>query len=191
MRYFVLLFIFIASGCTSTQRLIVNQDAPLNRLGIHLTFAQELPSELKSSFLEHLDYAIMKHNANSRSKFQLYQTNSTDSSALHMHVSALKLVSKKEQGTAVAVSMIGFAMPFVMVSAGSPFYLAFWYFPKTQSLVQLSLSGEIEGQPGQRIERVHYNSGFLRNPMVQIEKHSAKFQDFVARTVKEIERAYY
>ncbi len=99
-------------------------------------------------------------------------------------------MSKNEQVVGVVASAVGLSLPFIMISAGSPIYVFFYYFPKDVSVADVSLSDDINAIPEGFVKRNFFNSGFLRSYEKQVSKHGDKFGYFLSVLTKELENSY-
>jgi hypothetical protein len=101
----------------------------------------------------------------------------------------VQLVTKQQQTAGVIVSLIGFSIPFVMVASGSRFYLVFWYFPRSSSISEITLSEDINGMRTKTIQRLVTAPGFLKTPERQVVKHGKHFSKALNRLLQELERS--
>ena len=83
---------------------------------------------------------------------------------------------------------MGFSLPFVMISGGAPFYVAFWYFPKAKSMTEFSLSPDINGSPQAKSQFLLESPGFLKSPENQINTHVEYFGRFIGNLVSQVEK---
>lgn len=188
--YLFIVIVLLTSSC-SAPKLAFKPRIQTNQLGIYLEDSDVVPKDIQRKFQEELDDYILEYNSNPNSQFRLQRsTDPAGSTQINLKLQGTKLVTNGQQAAAVTVSAIGLSLPFVMVAAGSQFYIFFYYFPKDISVFNTSLSSDISDESITSLNKTHYNSGFLRSEEKQIEKHTEKFDKFMGALMKELEKDY-
>ena len=186
-RWLVFLLVtFFLVGCSS-QKLVLKKGITLDTLRISLVFTPEVPDQIAAELDLQLSNFIIRHNAASK-KMKILQVDGQEISDLQIRVLASALVTEQQQTAGVVVSMLGLSLPFIMASAGSEFVIFFWYFPKVNSVMELSLDPELNGGP---LNPIHVNlssPGFLKKPERQVAKHGIYFNDYLGRLVNGLQK---
>lgn len=183
----ILLCLLFLAGCVP-QRLQLSH-SEFETLNIRLEINPNIDPGVQAIFQEKLDLFIMEYNSRAP-LFYLHESNLQNEATLTIQIAENKLVSQNEQVVGVVASVVGLSLPFVMISAGSPIYVGFYYFPKDVSVAAISLSDDINALPAGFVQRNIVNSGFLRSYEKQVSKHGDKFEFFLATLVKELEDSY-
>ncbi len=196
MKKTLLLVIFsiltvFSSGCRKLPVYHLQREAVIQELGICLKYQSDtlVPYAIRTRFDHTLNRFIENYNAGNHS-FRLTTCQNPEQMSLRLTIYETRLVSSEKQAAGVFVSLLGFATPFILAGAGSPFIVTFWYFPKDMSAVENSLSEDLRA--GSSLKSFAYvsNSGFLRSPQKQVIKHTEAFEQFLLYHVNEVEKAY-
>lgn len=169
----------------STSRLAINKNSKVTEIGISLNYDAVLPS-VKSNIEENVDVFISEYNSSSK-RLKLHRSINSDSSSLIVNVLGTRLVTPQQQTTGAIVSLIGLSLPFVMVAAGSEFYIFFYYFPRVVSVTDFSLSSDINGSEVSPIQYKIVSPGFLKSEEKQVKKHGPRFKKHLFRVMKDLE----
>lgn len=184
---FICICLLLLAGC-APQRLQLSH-SQFETLNIRLELNPNIDPGVQAVFQEKVDYFIEDYNSR-YPVFYLTNNDFQNETTLTIHIAQNKLVSQNEQVIGVVASAVGLSLPFIMVSAGSPIYVFFYYFPKDVSQADVLLSDDINGIPEGFVQRNFLNSGFLRSYEKQVSKHGDKFNDFLSILVKELEKSY-
>lgn len=179
--------VLLLSACT-TPVIVVKKNVDIQQLGIYLKADDPNLSFIAGDLHRAVDDFILRHNANSRRKFDVYKAEAKDSASLRVAVLTTKLVSPGQQVVGVVASAVGLSLPFVIASAGAPIIFGFYYFPRVRSLTELSVSPDLAVGNGAPRMFVYSSPGFLKSPERQIVKHGVYFNDFLKALVTQIER---
>jgi len=182
---FVLISFFLV-GCSS-QKLILKRGITLDTLRISLVFTPEVPHQIAAELDHQLSDFIIRYNAASK-KMRIQQVDGQEISDLQIRVLTSALVTEKQQTAGIVVSVLGLSIPFIMASAGSEFVIFFWYFPKVNSVMELSLDPELNGGAPNPIFVKLSSPGFLKKPERQIAKHGIYFNDYLGRLMNGLQR---
>lgn len=159
-------------------------------LNISLLIDQSVDEGMTEMLVFRLNHFIREHNRNPKYFLLTNNEEAFEENTLTIQIVENRLVSRDQQIAGVVVSAIGLSLPFVMVSAGSGFYLGFYYFPEDVSKVNLYLSEDISGLELELLSRKFTNSGFLRSYDTQLLKHGDKFDYFLSGLIRELEKSY-
>ncbi len=164
----VALLSILVCSCSSPQLVLKSPHPEVLRVRMDIT--QEVPdlvrNELETQFTNYISW----HNA-SPSRFKLETVEPHEPVDLQFTVLVSRLVTSSQQTAGVVLSMIGLSLPIIMASAGAELVVFFWYFPRVNSVVELSLDPEISGGPYSKIHRVVSSPGFLKSEPRQIARH--------------------
>lgn len=181
---------FLLASC-SAPRLAFQDNVSFDELSIAFTFEEGTAEVLKKGFSQSMDRFITSHNSNGEFPFKLkLATDTTSNNLLSVNLLGTKLVSRGEQTAGVLVSALGLALPFIMVSSGSEFYVFFYYFPKDVSVFEMSLSPDISSPEIDKLDLTLANSGFLRSVPKQIDLHTARFEYFMRNIMRTLVSDY-
>jgi hypothetical protein len=119
---------------------------------------------------------------------KFYDATDSGNPDMIIHVQSYKAVTNEESAVGLVVTMIGIAMPIVLLSNESPFVFAFWYFPKTESVSDIF----VERPSGERFQRPYKirSSGSFKSPEKQFELHAQAYYEFFFRMAKAYEKEY-
>ncbi len=193
IKYLVLLIcMYQFTSCSKPPTYHIQREARLEHLNIALVYKSgqdSLDTRIQKDFNQALDEFVQTYNSE---KHPLKVSAHPDSTQQTLHITILgtKLVSPEQQGAGVAVSLLGFATPFILAAAQSPIIVTFWYFPHDVSSVESTLSRDISAGPQLKSLTYVSNSGFLRKPEKQLLKHKEAFKRFLRMHVLEVEKAY-
>jgi hypothetical protein len=187
MRILIAVLLVVCSACSGPS-FLVRQDVHIQRLGISLEAGQHAHPLIFNKFDKAIDDFIVRYNSKPGHKFELYKASPSDSSSLRIKLVATRLVTQSQQTGAAFVSLIGLSAPFVMVAAGAPIYIAFWYFPEARSMTEIYLSPDINGHTAPNKNFLLSSPGFLMSAEKQIEKHVIRFDRLLLARVTQIER---
>src|SRR5690349_21677145 len=134
MQKAVIVIILTLCTACSTPLLLVKNGVPVEKLGIYLERGEQSFEVISSQFSRDLDAFIQRHNTSPGRKFDLFRASAQDSSTLKIKLVGTRLVTPGQQTTGVVVTALGFTLPIIMISAGAPFFVAFYYFPQVRSL---------------------------------------------------------
>ncbi|HMR58086.1 MAG TPA: hypothetical protein PLM56_02340 [Cyclobacteriaceae bacterium] len=184
----ILLLCLLATACTAPQ-LILRDPAP-ERLRVTLSFTDEVPEQMQVVLQRQFDDYVILHNSRTGTagSFKLESVQTGDQPDMIIRVRASKLVTSGQQTAGVIVSMIGFTLPIAMAASGAEFVLFFWYFPQTQSLIEISLNPQLSAGQFNTINYHLGSPGFLKSPQGQMTKHGVYFHDFLKRYFKKMKK---
>jgi hypothetical protein len=187
MRYFYFLAVIVFVSC-SGPRLAIRKNPAITDLGVSVTYDLATPTPVQKNVEYNVDKFISDYNKDSR-RLRLYRTVNPDSSALAIHFLGTRLVSRGQQVTGVVVSIVGFSMPFILLSSGADFYFFFYYFPRVVSVTNFSLSPDINASAANPVQYIIHSPGFLKKQERQIEKHGPYFNKHLRRIMRDIENS--
>lgn len=179
------MFIVLICSACSSPTIAIKPNIPIQRLGLYLD--ADPMSFLYKGLNKQMDDFIIRYNAKSGNRFVLYRASGKDSTTIRIKLVATRFVSPGEQSTGVVVSMIGLSLPVVLASSGAPFVVFFYYFPKTKSLTEVSVSPDINNMPVSPKQFIFSSPGFLMSPERQADKHVVYFERFLLALVKSVE----
>ena len=171
-------------------KVVLRPGVPIETIGINVDFMPGIPMKVRDGFDRSLNDFIMKHNASNQAGFKVKRAQVGCTACLTIRVIETRLVRPGQQTAGVIVSLIGFSLPVAMASAGSPFVLWFYYFPRANSFTELSLSDDINGAPAPVTPFVLHSPGFLKSPERQVEKHVVYFDKFLTALFDNISAQY-
>ena len=184
MKQFTLVVLLFCSAC-ATPTIVVKQNVTIEKLGIYFEAGDQSIAMISRQFSKELDFFIQRYNGENH-RLKLFRASKNDSTCLQIKLVATRLVSPGQQATGVVLSIAGLSLPIVMAAAGAPFYVGFYYFPKVQSMTQLSLSPDIAAKT--KTDFVLASPGFLMPPEGQMDKHTVYFGRLVNQLVVQIEK---
>lgn len=187
MKKWILVILVCCVAC-STPAVVIKRNITIEKLGIYLEAGEYAPPLIADAFTRELDHFIHTYNSETGHKFKLFRASKHDSTTLRIKLVATNLVTPGQQVTGVVVSVLGISLPFVMVAAGAPVYIAFYYFPEVRSMTDLSLSPDIASPEKARREFLLSSPGFLKSPEKQIAKHVISFELLLRELVKQIDK---
>ncbi|MFN6090658.1 MAG: hypothetical protein ACK47E_18090 [Cyclobacteriaceae bacterium] len=185
MRKIYLIGLLILVGCGSQQKLALKVNTKIDVLGIDLQINPAINQVIHSELNKQLDDFIILYNSENH-PFKIARSVDSKISSLQIRVQAVELVSPQKQATGVIVSLLGLSLPFVMAASKSQFVNFFYYFPKTASLSELSLTDDIDGSKNRTIQKNVYGPGFLKSPQKQISKHGVSFSKHLRICLKDL-----
>lgn len=182
-------FLLLCGGCKPTLVVQLKPNIKLQRLGIYIKRGEHAFEPVAYQLERTLDDFILRYNASSKRKFELFKSTSPrDSSTLTVELTATRLVTPKQQTAGVVISAIGLAMPILMLSAGAEFVIVFWYFPDVRSMTYFSLSRDIS-HPGMGARPYLLQSnGFLTSPEKQVIGQGPSFSRALTRVIGQLEQ---
>lgn len=187
MKKIAIVVFILCCGCAGPS-VVIKKNIVIQKLGIYLEAGYQSFPLIQRSFDLQVNEFITKYNATPGHKFQLFRANASDSSTLIIKLVASQLVSPGQQTAGVLVSLVGLSLPFVMVSAGAPLYIFFYYFPDVKSMTELSLSKDIAQEGYVPKPFVLSSPGFLKSPEKQVAKHVIYFDKFLSNLIAQIEK---
>ncbi|WP_242927464.1 hypothetical protein [Pontibacter vulgaris] len=181
------LMLILFTQCT-TPRLSMQNGKQVQQLGVCLYFAPGVPEDFQADFEDALDAYIVRHN-NTPHAFKLTQCQ--DSSSLRIRVDGVSYTNSNQRAAGIALSAVGlFAVPYIMVSSGMPFYAFFYYFPRNQTAATIALTEDL-AQPGLGIMNRSYSTGgMFGNDERQRLRHKQKFDKHLNYLFTELETSY-
>ena len=188
MQKIVIVIVLTLCTACSTPLLLVKNVSAVERLGIYFEGGDQSFEVISGQFSRDLDAFILRHNTSPGRKFDLFRASAQDSSTLKIKLVGTRLVTPGQQTTGVVVTALGFTLPIVMLSAGAPFFIGFYYFPQVRSLTELSLSSDLNGPSQPNKNYILSSPGFLVSPEKQIEKHVISFDRLLLALVGQIEK---
>jgi len=189
MRISFLALLFACIACAPPPAVLLKTDVEIPVLSVFLDADRNVPTILFEGFQQRLDNFILQYNSSRKHAFMLKRTNQMENATLHIKFIATKLVSSQQQAVGVVVTVVGLSLPIVMVASGAEFALFFFYFPKTKSVFELSLSSDIDGK-GMPSNSLLTSPGFLKPADKQIEKHILHFDKFITFHINSLEKQY-
>jgi hypothetical protein len=178
---------FLIASCATYQKLELKPGTRIQMLHIDFQTDPSIPSYISNELNTSLDTFIKKYNSK-RNRFIIDRA-SDSSNTLTIKVQGIQLVTAQQQTAGVLVSLIGFSLPFIMVTSGSKFYFVFWYFPRSSSISEITLSEDINGMQNKTIQRLVSAPGFLKSPEKQVVKHGKFFSKTLEGLMKELEKS--
>ncbi len=185
MRKIYLIGLVMLVGCVPQQTLSLKPNTKIEVLGIDLQINPAIHQAIQSELNKQLDDFIILYNSESH-PFKIARSSDNKVSSLQIRVQAVELVSPQKQTTGVIVSVIGLSLPFIMAASKARFVLFFYYFHKTASLSELSLTDDIDGSKNRTIQKIVYGPGFLKSPQKQISKHGVSFSKYLGICLKDL-----
>lgn len=179
----------ILVSCAAPQQGL-RTDIAIQTLNIYIEHSLLIPKQIQTGFDQELDGFINKYNRKPH-KFKLQQVNTPQASTLIIKTHEMRLVTPDQQAVGAAVTAIGLSLPFIMVSAGSPFYIFFYYFPTVKTITETTLSDDINSSLVNPAVRRYDTPGFLKSSNRQMEKHIELFDRYyLKRLLRELENSY-
>lgn len=187
MRNLFLSVVLLCFGCASPS-VVLKQGAKIERLGIYFDFGEQAPPLIAHQFDDKLDDFIARHNADPRRKFEVFRASANDSTTLRIKLVATRMVSPGDQTAGALVSVLGLALPIVLISAEAPIIIFFYYFPRVKSMTELSLSEDINQSNPPVRGYLLVSPGFLMPPEKQVTRHAISFDALLTSLLTQIER---
>ena len=178
---------FITCFTACAPKLVSRPGVAIRQLGMCVNYDATVPEEMRLGFERHLQSFINKYNSESHSIY-LYPCEDTNQEALRLYIANTNMVGPKQQMAGAAVTTLGLATPFMMVAAGAPFYLAFYYIPHNKSDAVVSLSSDLSPTENAFMNREFASWAFLVKPEKQVIKHPQKFERFLEILLQELEQ---
>ncbi len=171
---FALLLCVLVCSCSSPQLVLKNPSPEVLR--VSLGFTEEVPDLLRNELETQFENYISWHNARPTG-FKLELAEPYETVDLQFTVLASELVTSSQQTAGVFLSMIGLSLPIIMASAGAEFVVFFYYFPRTNSVMELALDPELSAGPLNKINYPVSSPGFLKSEQRQVTRHGQYFFD--------------
>ncbi|SFH25076.1 hypothetical protein [Pontibacter chinhatensis] len=186
-QVFLPLCLLLFAQCTST-RLSLQDGKRIEELGVCLVFAEDVPPAFQEQFENTLEAYMQRYN---RQPHAFKLTECRDESALLLRVEHVQYTNSGQRAAGVVVSSVGLiGVPVAMVSAGLPFYLAFWYFPTNQTQATLALSNDIAHPTLGAVNRVYTSGGMFGSDERQRLRHAKRFEKHLTAIFLELETSY-
>ncbi|OKL39422.1 hypothetical protein [Pontibacter flavimaris] len=188
-RWHVLLplCLLLFAQCTST-RLSLQDGKKIDALGVCLVFAEDVPPQFQEQFETTLEEYMSRYNSQPHA-FKL--TECQDENAMLLRIEHVQYTDAGQRAAGAAVSAAGLiGVPVAMVSAGLPFYLAFWYFPTNQTQATLALSNDIGHPSLGAVNRVYTSGGMFGSDERQRLRHAKRFEKHLTAIFSELEESY-
>lgn len=183
----LLVLCFLIASCSTYQKLALKPGSRIQTLHIDFQTDPSIPAYFSNELNSRLEAFIKSYNSKGN-RFRIDRLLDS-SNTLTIRVQGVQLVTEREQTTGVIVSLIGFSVPFIMVASGSRFYFAFWYFPRSSSISEITLSEDINGMQSKTAQRLVTAPGFLKSPERQVVKHGKHFSKTFNRLLQELEKS--
>ncbi len=183
----VVLIVVIFTRCTPSPIFISNSD--FESINLKLKIESTVDSAVSEILTEKFQNFIEAHNSKN-GPFFLTNYETHYDRTISLHIIDNKLVKKNQQVAGVLVTAIGMALPIIMVNAGSPIFVGFYYIPQDKSIVNVYVSEDINGMNAPYLTTNFSNSGFLRSYDKQIVKHGKKFDEYLSLLVLNLEKEY-
>ena len=185
----IILNILLLAVLSSCSPFVFKSGTDIQTLSIYLEFHPDIPVEIEAMMNQQMDDLIMSYNARNN-KFKIERSDELpDENALRIRVHTSKLVTPNQNAAGVAVTALGLATPFIMAAAGSDFIIAFWYFPKTTSIIEWQLSPDVDGMKVSPYMEPLRSPGFLKSPENQVKKHGMVFSKVLNQKLKQLEKS--
>jgi hypothetical protein len=179
----------ILVSCATPQQGL-RTDIAIQTLNIYIEHSLLIPKQIQTGFDQELDGFISQYNRKPH-KFKLQKVNIPQASTLIIKTHEMRLVTPDQQAVGAAVTAIGLSLPFIMVSAGSPFYIFFYYLPTVKTITETTLSDDINSSLANPAVRRYDTPGFLKSSDRQMEKHIELFDRYyLKRLLRELENSY-
>jgi hypothetical protein len=176
-------------SCVTPQQGL-RSDVPIQTLNICMEGTSLIPETVLAGFNRELDAFIVQHNRTPH-KFKLNRVVEPGENTVFIKLHQMQFVTPQQQAGAVALNLVGFSLPFIMVSAGSPIYLFFYYFPTVKTITETTLSQDISKSIANPAVRRYDSPGFLMNPERQQARHIELFdRRYLTKLVRELEKSY-
>ena len=138
------------------------------------------------SFVNSTHQFIEIYNAERQHMFKLYFS-PIDSNSINIDFKSNKYVTSNKQTLGVFVTLLGVATFAATVASEAPFYLIFWYNPRNSTVMNVSLSRNIDPSVKNYIRAVSTRHQF-QNLEKQKEKQPKAYFTFLGQMMKEIEK---
>jgi len=171
---FALLLCVLVCSCSSPQLVLKNPRPEVLR--VSLGFTEQVPDIVRNELETQFNNYVVWHNARPTG-FKLELAEAYETVDLQFTVLASKLVTSGQQTAGVFLSMIGLSLPIIMASAGAEFVVFFYYFPRTNSVMELALDPELSAGPLNKINYPVSSPGFLKSEQRQVARHGQYFFD--------------
>jgi hypothetical protein len=177
----LLLIAFI--GCAP--RLMVKKGVNVSTLGIcvdydNSTATQEMVPTFDSTLAVFIDRYNSEHHG-----IRLERCSDRSRSSLIIEMVSTNLIGPGGQAGGVCLTGIGLSLPFILLAAHSPVWVAFAYLPQNFTKTYVSLSDNID--EGGRILRNFASSPYFGSIDRQKVVHAQRFSGFLRELMNEIE----
>ena len=166
--FFLILSSLIIS-CTNT-KIVVNKNNLNDSLGIHLVNGANIDENDFKTFTDATNQFINTFNSEQH-RFELFYSQ-IDSNSVNINIASNKYVTTDKQAIGAIVTVLGVATFVVTASSSAGFYLIFWYNPHNQTIVNVSLSKEIDPSMKQYVRVIS-----TRHKFQSLEKQKEKQKD--------------
>jgi len=171
------LIFFILTGCTS-QRIIFNQAIP-EVLDLQLVRAPAV-SEINFDDIRIATNEFVQEFNQQEHPFKLVLADS-DTAAITLEIVKNSYVSSSQQALGVFVTVAGIITPILMIYAGAPVYVTFWYIPRNLTNLMISYSPVLV-PGGVRL----YHSIQTRHKFQDLEQQKTRQKDAYTQFLREL-----
>ncbi len=183
--FYLFLSVLLFSGCVS-QKLTIKNDVLPEKLGINIENNAGISDEDWQYFELATDSFIQYYN-NTNSAIKLYKTHK-DNNAIMLNFMRNEYVTKDKQILGVFVTLAGIATPFVLIAAQAPFWIAFWYLPKNVTIINKSLTVDLNPENKIITTQIRTGHGFKNLNAQKIRQRDAYF-NYLKNLIAEIDKS--
>jgi hypothetical protein len=187
MKIKILIYSFLSIilfGCT-TQKIVVNQSKLPENLGVYLSNSGDIDEYDYRAFIDTTKVFIDSYNLENH-RFKLYYSE-IDSNSVKIDFTSNKYATRGKQALGVIVTGLGIAT-FVATLATPEigYYLIFWYNPKNSTVINVSLTKDIDPSMKKYIKSISTRHQF-QSLDLQKEKQKKMYYSYLSQIMSEIE----
>lgn len=182
---FIVLALSTLAACM--QKIVLKKDANIKELNVVLEFDKSISKDIAKSYRKEFDGFIIDFN-NSNHNFKINETDVDGlDSTLLIYMASSKLINRTQQSKHAVFTVIGIALPIILISSGSPFIIAYAYLPQNRSEALLIFSKDLDGKGDASIRRKITSSPYFGSLEEQKQKQAKSFRAFLSDLMIEIE----
>jgi hypothetical protein len=184
-----LLILFIGLiGCAP--KLMIKKNVEVKSIGICLNYDNSTATKEISGYFDNILTGFIDVYNSQKHKFSLSKCIDQSKSSLIININSTRLVGPGGQAAGIMLSAVGISLPFIMIAAESPVWVAFIYLPQNFTKSNIALSGDISGNTVAALPRFFASSPYFGSMEHQKIVHSKRFYDFLTQIIKEVEDSY-
>ncbi|MBI9033943.1 MAG: hypothetical protein JEZ03_05680 [Bacteroidales bacterium] len=172
----LLLAISILSSCATPYYLANN--ITIDEFNIYFRYSENFTDEVISKSQEKIYNSIDRFNIEDH-EFDIKVVNTTSECDMVVDLHNYKYATKGQQLGSLALSIFGIVvLPYAMIAAELPFYVAFWVVPADRTNMNFKLQPGLQHTPTILPANFKTSAGYFRSKEKHIEKHYKKMDDF-------------
>jgi hypothetical protein len=181
---------FLLASCAPAITYNFKPATKIDTLNLSLQSTTMVPTTVMEGFDSTLQAFIDKYNSEVH-PFKLTRVSDVTNNTIRINVLETKFVSSDKQTAGAVLSIMGLAMPFIMVAAEAPFFVFFYYFPQVVSLTEITFSPDMGNVPPEFAFRQYPSPGFLKSIEAQKSTHINRFgTTYLRQLMLDLERSY-